>query len=210
MRELCRRCLRPVTACICAGLPRLTPRIRVVILQHPREGRHAFCSAWICHAALEGSELWPGVRFEADERVRALCQAAGTFLLFPGEGATPARELAATPPTTVIAIDATWPQAKKLLRRNPTIAALPRVAIEAAGPSVYAGLRKEPEPGYLSTIDAVAEALGALEGDAARYQPMRTAFRLAVEKQLEYAGGDRRLPRHRPGAAARYGRASER
>ena len=174
----------------------------MVILQHPREARLAICSAWLCHAALPGSELIIGVRFEDHPRVSALCAEPGAALLFPGEGARPAGALAAAPPTTLLVIDSTWPQAVKLLRKNPRLAALPRVSIEGAAESGYAGLRREPAPGHLATIDAVAEALGALEGDPARYQPMRAAFRLAVERQLACSRDDRRRPRHRSGSAA--------
>jgi DTW domain-containing protein YfiP len=198
MRERCRRCLRPPDLCVCAELPRLEARTRVVILQHPREARLAICSAWLCHLALPGSELIAGVRFEAHARVRALCAAPGTVLLFPGEGARPAAALAGTPPETLLVIDSTWPQAVKLLRQNPSVAALPRLSIEGVAPSGYEGLRREPAPGHLATIDAVAEALGALEGDPARFAPMRAAFRRSVELQLACARGERRSPRHKP------------
>jgi DTW domain-containing protein YfiP len=199
VRATCRRCLRPEAFCVCEQLPTVTPRTRVVILQHPREARLAICSAWLTHVALAGSELHQGIRFEDHPRIRALCQAPGTALLFPGEGSTPAEALAGSPPTTLLVIDATWPQAQKLLRANPGVAALPRVAVVGAAPSGYAGLRQEPAEGHLATIDAVAEALGVLEGDRARFEPMRVAFRRAVELQLACAEGVRRSPRHRPG-----------
>jgi hypothetical protein len=204
VRPTCTRCLRPVALCACEALPRLEARTRVVILQHPREARLAICSAWMCHAALPGSELIQGVRFDDHPRVRALCADPATVLLFPGEGARPAAELAAAPPATLLVIDATWPQAVKLLRLNPAVAALPRVAVVAAGPSGYRGLRREPQAGHLATIDAVAEALGTLEGDPARFAPMRAAFRLAVERQLAFARGERRSPRHRPAPGPRH------
>jgi tRNA-uridine aminocarboxypropyltransferase len=205
LRESCRRCLRPVAFCVCDHLPRLAARTRVVILQHPREARLAICSAWLCHAALPGSELLQGVRFDDHPRVAALLDEPGTWLLFPGEGARPAGALAGAPPATLLVIDSTWPQAVKLLRKNPRLAALPRLALEpgTVAPSGYAGLREEPAEGHLATIDAVAEALGALEGDKARFAPMRTAFRLAVERQLECSRDGRRRPRHRAGAAGR-------
>lgn len=206
MRETCRRCLRPAAFCVCEHLPRLTARTRVVILQHPREARLAICSAWLCHAALPGSVLLQGVRFDDHPQVAALLEAPGTWLLFPGEGATPASALAGSPPANLLVIDSTWPQALKLLRKNPRLAALPRLALApgTVAPSGYAGLREEPAEGHLATIDAVAEALGALEADPARFAPMRAAFRLAVERQLACSRDGRRQPRHRAGAAARY------
>ncbi|MBK9519552.1 MAG: DTW domain-containing protein [Anaeromyxobacter sp.] len=201
MRETCRRCLRPTAFCVCEHLPLLEARTQVVILQHPREARLAICSAWLCHAALAGSELYATVKLDEHPRVRALCQAPGTWLLFPGEGAVPAASLAGAPPAALIVIDATWPQAVKLLRKNPRVAALPRLALApgTVAPSGYQGLREEPAEGHLATIDAVAEALGALESDPARFAPMRAAFRLAVERQIACSQDQRRTPRHRPG-----------
>jgi hypothetical protein len=198
VRESCPRCRRPVAFCVCHALPRLAARTRVVLLQHPREARLAICSAWLCHAALPGSLLVRGVRFDDHPLVAPLLAAPGTWLLYPGEGAVAAEALAGAPPATLLVVDGTWPQSRKLLRTNPRLAALPRLAISGAAPSGYAGLRAEPEEGHLATIDAVAEALGALEGDAARFRPMRAAFRLAVERQLACARGERRSPRHRP------------
>jgi len=199
VRPVCRRCLRPEGFCVCDLLPTLTPRTRVVILQHPREARLAICSAWLTHVALAGSELYQGIRFGDHPRLQGLCAAPGTALLFPGAGATPASRLAAAPPATLVVIDATWPQAQKMLRANPSVAALPRIGIEDAAPSGYGGLRREPEEGHLATIDAVAEALSALEQDPRRYAPLRAAFRRAVELQVACARGQRHSPRHRPG-----------
>ncbi len=205
MRTVCRRCLRPEDFCVCAQLPTLAPRTRVVILQHPREARLAICSAWLTHVALAGSELFQGFCFADHPRVRALCASPGTMLLFPGEGSTPADQLAGPPPESLLVIDGTWRQAAKMLRANPAIAALPRIGVVAVAPSGYGGLRREPVDGHLATIDAVAEALAALEGDPARFAPMRTAFRRAVELQLECSTDARRSPRHRPGWRPRRG-----
>ena len=205
MREVCRRCLRPVAHCVCDLLPRIKATTRVVILQHPREARLAICSAWLCHVALEGSELVQAVRLDEHPRVAPLLAEPGTWLLFPGPLAGVASPALSPRPRTLVALDATWPQALQLLRRNPKVAALPRLTLApGAAESGYRGLRREPEAGHLATIDAVAEALGGLEGDQARYAPMRAAFRAAVERQLAHARGAARTPRHRPGAAARY------
>jgi DTW domain-containing protein YfiP len=89
-----------------------------------------------------------------------------------------------------------------MLRDNPRLAALPRVAIAPAAESGYAGLRREPAPDRLSTIEAVALALGALEQDPARFRPMVEAFRRSVELQLRCARGPRRNPRHAPARGA--------
>jgi DTW domain-containing protein YfiP len=194
MRETCLRCLRPTDFCVCAELRPVPSRTRVVLLQHPREARLAICSAWLTRLALENAELHRGVRFEDHPRVRALAAAPGTALLYPGPGSSAAD--AAEPPAALVVIDATWLQAERMLRDNPTLAALPRIALSSEGESGYAGLRREPAPGHLPTIEAVALALGALERDPARFAPMAEAFRRAVRLQLECTR-TRRSPRHR-------------
>lgn len=198
MRETCYRCLRPVTFCVCADLRPVPSATRVVLLQHPREARLAICSAWLTRLALENAELHRGVRFEDHPRVREVAATPGAALLFPGEGSVPADAVPVPPPLLVV-IDGTWLQAERMLRDNPSLAALPRVGLVHDRESGYAGLRREPAAGHLSTIEAVALALGALERDPARFAPMGEAFRRAVRLQLECTR-TRRNPRHRPRA----------
>jgi DTW domain-containing protein YfiP len=170
---------------------------RVVLLRHPREARMAICSAWLTRLALVNAELHTGFRFGGDPHVTERVRTPGAVLLYPGEVATPAAALAHQPPPVLIVIDGTWLQAEKMLEANPEIAALPRMSVDAGRPSGYTGLRAEPAPHCLSTIEAVALALGALERDHARFEPMCKAFRLSVEKQIACSQDGRRNPRHR-------------
>jgi len=197
VRPTCLRCLRPTAFCVCAELAPVASRTRVVILQHPREARLAICSAWLTRLALENAELHHGFHFAGHDHVMALAASPGAALLYPGEGATPAAALAGSPPPVLLVIDGTWLQAEKMLAANPRLAALPRVAVASSEPSGYRDLRREPAPHCLSTVEAVAFALGALERDPARFEPMRAAFRLMVEKQLACSRDGRRAPRHR-------------
>ena len=200
MRSSCARCLRPTEFCVCAGLVPAASRTRVVLLQHPREARLAICSAWLTRLALENAELHRGVVFEGHPQVKELARAPGATLLFPGPGSAPARELARHPPPVLFAIDGTWHQAEKMLRQNPSLASLPRVSVDAGRPSGYAGLRAEPGSVHLSTLEAVALALGDLEEAPGRFAPMIAAFQRSVALQLACSRGERRTPRHR-GAA---------
>ena len=204
MRASCSRCLRPTEFCVCEGLAPAPSRTRVVLLQHPREARLAICSAWLTRLALENSELHRGVSFEASPRVRELATLPGAALLYPGPGSTPARDLASAPPPVLFAVDGTWHQSEKMLRLSPTLARLPRVSVDAGRPSGYGLLRAEPGEVHLSTLEAVALALGDLESAPERFAPMVAAFQRSVALQLACSRGDRRSPRHR-GEAARRG-----
>lgn len=203
MRPTCFRCLRPASFCVCAGVPPARARSRLVLLQHPREAGLAICTARLTHVLVAGSELHRGVRFGGHERVRALAAVPGAALLYPGEGARAAAALADAPPPVLFAVDATWVHAERMLRDNPFLAALPRVAVRSPQASAYGELRREPGPVHLSTLEAVALALGALERAPERFEPMREAFRRSVALQLACARGPRHNPRHRGGGADR-------
>ncbi len=199
MRDLCVRCLRPRALCLCEGLVPAPSRTRVVILQHPREARLAICSAWLAKVALENAELHQGVALDALPRVQALAADPRAALLYPG--APPAASRAADPPSCLVVVDGTWHQAERMIARSRILSALPRLSVEPDGGEGYGELRREPDASYLSTLEAIALALSALEGDAAPFAPMREAFRRMVAQQLECARGARRNPRHRPGRA---------
>lgn len=197
MRSSCDRCLRPEAFCVCRGLVAASSRTRVVLLQHPREARLAICSAWLTRISLENAELHCGVAFERHTRVQELAATEGAALLFPGPSSTDAADLSGSPPPVLFAVDGTWHQAEKMIRLSPTLAALPRVSVDARRPSGYGELRREPGTVHLSTLEAVAIALAALERDPARFDPMVAAFHRSVELQLACSRDDRRSPRHR-------------
>jgi hypothetical protein len=169
----------------------------VVLLQHPREARLAICSAWLTRLSLVNAELHRGVAFQDHPEVRARAAEPGAVLLFPGPGSIPAQAWAGAPPPVIFAVDGTWHQARKMLRLTPAVAALPRIGVDAGRPSGYTGLRREPGVEHLSTLEAVALALGALERDPQRFQPMIEAFQRSVALQLARAHGPDRRVRHR-------------
>lgn len=147
-------------------------------------------TARIAHLALPNSELRIGIDFSADAVVRRALEdpARPARLLFPGDGAmAPRDDEAATGPVTVVVLDGTWSQASKLLQANPFLGALRRYAIAPEEPSGYR-IRRQPRPHCLSTIEAIAEVLGELEGDRGRTGRILEPFRRMVETQLACAG----------------------
>jgi DTW domain-containing protein YfiP len=158
-------------------------RCRVLILQHPRERRKAIGTARMAHLGLHNSELYCGIEFEHHERVRALVD--GAVLLFPGRGTVPPAALRHDAPPVLVVLDGTWSQARALYWSNPFLQALPRVGFVPPRPSEYL-IRREPAPHCVSTIEAVAYALGEMEGDASRFAPLLEPFRQMVAWQCRY------------------------
>ena len=183
-------------------LPRIATRTRVVFLQHPRERRKSIGTARMAHLALENSELRDGVSFENDTRVRALVGTPGVALLFPGEGAESLDVWQARGLTTLVVVDGTWPQARKIVKDNPLLASLPRVGFVPRRPSNYR-IRKEPAEHCVSTVEAVVEVLALVEGDEARFEPLLAAFAKMIDQQIDSqaarVGPPRNLHRKRKG-----------
>lgn len=198
-RAICDRCRRPVSACWCADLQPVDTATRVVFLQHPRETRVAIGTARIAHLGLARSELHRGIDFAQHPRVSELISQPGTALLFPGVGSTPPDSLE-RPPETLLVIDGTWPQARRMMALNPALRALPRIGLVPRRPGNYR-IRREPAAHCVATVEAVAEVLSVFERDAGRFAHLLRAFDRMVDRQLAALAARTEPPRrrHKPG-----------
>lgn len=189
MREWCWRCRRPQSACWCDAVPSLRPKLEVVIVQHPRERKVAIGTARMVHLALEGSRLVEGLALQTHPALKDVvadvaAHPEGTVLLFPDDDALPLSHYVAHPPRRLIVVDGTWVQAKKLITENPWLAALPRLSFSPEQPGRYR-IRKEPSDLHLSTVEAVAAVVGAIEGDLESYQALLRPFDAMVDFQVQ-------------------------
>lgn len=187
-RPQCPRCTRPTERCLCALIPCLPSRTRVLILQHPSEIKHALNTARLAALGLSNAELLVGEVFES---LAALLQQPGyrACLLFPGEQAQALLEFAeqhSELPLLLVVPDGTWRKARKLLHLNPFLAALPRVVLPAGLQSRYR-LRKAPMPGALSTIEAIVTALNTVEAPVC-FDALLKPFEVLIEGQIEAMG----------------------
>jgi DTW domain-containing protein YfiP len=177
----------------------------VVFLQHPREYRMAIGTARMTNLGLANSELHIAAELDRHPRVRALTDdPSGTALLFPGSGAVEPEALPDGPPATLVVLDGTWLQAKKMLARSARLQRLPRVGFVPERPGAYR-IRREPAAHCLATVEAVVQVLGRLEGDRGRFRPLLGAFEQMVEQQLHF-----KTARPNPYFHARRARPSER
>ena len=187
-RSECARCGRPARVCYCAHLTSIDTKTRVVLLQHPREEDMAIGTARMANLCLPNSELHVGVDFESSpELARALSDPERpAALLYPSENAVDVFSEPPRGPVTLVVVDGTWWQARKLVRTNAKIAALPRYAFRAPTPSEYR-IRREPDEAYVSTIEALVHVLGVLEGDPERMRALLVPFRAMIDAQIAFA-----------------------
>ena len=181
-RAACGRCGRPVVVCFCDRITLLPTRHRLLLLQHPRERLKGIGTARLAHLALPGSQLRVGIDFSADPVVQSLLAQPPAYVLFPGPQAQAPEQLPRDRPITLVVLDGTWSQARKLLTLNPALAALPRLAFLPRRPSIYE-IRRQPAEFCLSTIEALAEVLERLEPEGAGFDRLLDPFRAMVARQ---------------------------
>lgn len=174
----------------------LPTRTRILLLQHPRERHMAIGTARMAHLALPSSRLRVGLDFANDPEVLAAMErSAETFVLFPGPDALPIETIPRDRDLTLIVIDGTWSQARKLLKLNPAIAGLARIGFSPRAPSAYR-IRRQPADFCVSTIEALAEVLGVLEPGGERFERLLDPFHAMVERQRWFRD-EVRTSRHR-------------
>jgi DTW domain-containing protein len=214
----CPACRLHRHVCICDRFVTLPTRTRVVLLLHQLEDRKPTNTGRFALRCLPNSELAVRGRLggvgpvrdavqapDTREVPRWLARAAQPVLLFPHPEAVPLATFRDSDlPTTLIVPDGTWSQAIRARRRVPGLADVPCACLPPGLVSTYR-LRREPRPGRLSTLEAIAHALGVLESQAVA-EALLDIHRLAVERTLWTNG---RLARDRvwggiPALASRH------
>lgn len=179
-REMCYRCFWPKPLCWCASITPMPTRTKFVLLMHPYEFKHVKAATGrLTHLCLADSEIHMGIGFDENEAVQALIQDPNNFpvLLYPTKGARDLSkgELHATDfdgrRLVVFLLDATWRLVRHIWRASPTLHQLPRIMFSDAAPSRYV-IKKQPEAGCLSTLEATHELLIALERSGLDQYPL--------------------------------------
>jgi DTW domain-containing protein YfiP len=166
--------------CICADIPSLTLRTHLSLIIHHREWPKTTNTGHLALKALTRSALfiWGEEGGAMPERGTLVPEGHAGYVLAPsGDPLTEslAARLKEGPPVSLIVPDGNWRQATKMTWRIPAIADLPRLSLAEGSPSVYQ-LRTEPRPDGLATFEAIARALGALEGQDVQRKLERPFF----------------------------------
>ncbi len=191
---MCYRCFKAAATCICALVPRIDNRTGVTIIQHPRERHHPIGTARFALLGLSRVELVVHGPKDGEAPILASLP-PGAALLYPdGSGQRRAPEAR---PTHLLVLDGTWHHARKLFQANPALAAMPRFALSGDQPSRYR-IRSEPADYCLSTIEAIAHALSALEPETEGFDLLIGAFEQMVGQQAVYMRRGQPRKKRRP------------
>lgn len=160
-QQRCAVCGLPSGLCGCAELPRLASATSLLLLTHAHDARRPSNTARLLLRCLNNCEQ---VLFGA--RDRAQHPPRPPHLVLHPDG-RPLCSADARPGLRITVPDGSWSQVRHMLARVPALRSGELVSV--ASPSEpLPSLRRAPQPGYMCTFVAVAQALGVLEGDALR------------------------------------------
>ena len=175
---------------MCSVLPRLDLRTKVVLVIHRHELLRSSNTGMLAVRALVNSELRiRGASRAMLDLTDLLSPHYGSLLYSPSSDAielTP--ELVAQDPRPIqlIVPDGTWRQARKIHSRQLELKDVPRVKISTPNDSTYQ-LRAQSRPEGMATLQAIASALGVIEGDQVAAQLMRL-YRARLDRTLSARG----------------------
>lgn len=175
-------------SCLCTELVPLDLVTRVVVMRHRKETYKTTNSGRLVPLTISRGEIRVfGERYDSIDEVDLIDPARNTLLLYPSEDSRLlTRADGESRPVTLIVPDANWRRAFKLTSREPALRAVQRVHLPDGPPSNYR-LRRHPDPRFLATFEAVARALGILEGAEVQAH-LERVFALMVERTLQSRG----------------------
>jgi DTW domain-containing protein len=197
----CPSCHKPMPLCICDSITPIESRISLLILQHPQEQDRALGTARLTALHFKNAVLKIGLSWPSLSKAlgRQVADPSRWAVLYLGSARVADletdRDIVAIDRKGevednqrgilkdiegVVLLDGTWSQAKALWWRNAWMLKCQRVILGPAKPSLYGKLRREPRRDGLSTIEAAAMLLAALE----RRPELEATLRASFERML--------------------------
>jgi DTW domain-containing protein YfiP len=174
--------------CVCRlmPVPRIATRTRLVLIIHRDEERKPTNTGRLAAECLANSETI--VRGHESRPTPPFLCPPGTkpLFLFPHEEAVTLTDIAIpADPVTLIVPDGNWRQASKVRNRVPGLRDVRCVSLPIGAPSMYR-LRTEAHEGGLATMEAIARAMGLLEGEPGTcvQHALEFVFRAMVDRTL--------------------------
>ncbi len=186
----CPACRQQGWLCVCAHAPRLAVSTPLVIVVHRSDMPRTSSTVRLLGLAIRDVVVLPHGVFPVPADPAASIPTGTTpVVLFPGHGARPLTpELVASLPSppALIVPDGNWRQASRMVKRIPLLAGAVKVALPDRS---FSGtpLRSNQKGHHMSTFEAVAQAVGVLEGEAVA-SPLLDFYRRATDRMLLVRG----------------------
>lgn len=184
-RKICSSCERPIKTCLCGVITRFSCNYQLIILQDPKEAKHALSSAPILEKSIVGARLIVAELFDPIELLGEDWQ-ENSLLVFPSDTTLSNEQAIKNRYKYLILLDGTWRKVARLMHLNSWLTKLPCIAINSSNKSEYQ-IRKSPREDGLSTIEAAVHILNGLQPDK-NFSPILNAFRQMIQYQVDAMG----------------------
>ena len=164
--------------CLCAHITVVKNKIPILVLQHPKEAKHALNTIHIAAQCVQ----------KIDVRQFPICDDTCAFwsqdaaLLYPNHQSIP---LPVDHKGPILILDGTWPKAQSMRLSIPSLRNKLCYHIPSHPRGEYT-IRKSKRENALSSIEAIAAALEYLEQSPNRYNVLRKAFRARIQMQIQH------------------------
>ena len=185
-QDPCQGCFLHKDRCICDHFPSLTLKTKVSLIVHAKELKRTTNTGRLAVKILTNSEMRiRGEGREALDLSDMLVPEYRTLLFYPSPNAIELnRELVeASPlPIQLIVPDGNWRQASKVHYRHHELKDIPRVMISTPNLNLQ-HMRAETTESGMATLEAIASALGIIEGSEVKDALMKF-YQLKLEGTL--------------------------
>lgn len=183
----CLRCRLQLRICVCKLMPCFDLRTQVVVLMQHKEFGISTNTGHFIPKILKNAEIrFRGSLNQVPIQVNDLIDDEyDSLLLFPGENTSVLTDnfvAALKKKPRLVVLDGNWRQAAKMIKRLPVLDRMKKVVLPALGPSRYR-LRESPREDGVCTLEAVARAIGILEGGQCQ-SAIENFFEVFVERYL--------------------------
>jgi DTW domain-containing protein YfiP len=186
-KDPCPVCFLNKSRCVCAFIPKLSLKTRLCLVVHAKELKRTTNTGRLAVTALTNSEMRiRGVEDSPVDLSDLLVPEYRTVLFYPSDDALElnAEFVKADPrPIQLIVPDGNWRQASKVHYRHHELANVPRVMIKDANKSAH-HMRAETTAEGMATLQAIAEAIGIIEGAEAK-QALMGLYQAKLKATLE-------------------------
>lgn len=179
----CRRCWLRDAFCICAEIPLVSTLTQVLVVRHERESFKSTGTARVAHMALPNSEMVDSGEDSSVTNGQLQGRLEGASILFPSENPGP---WPSGPIAKLVVLDGTWRQTRRMFAKMPALHGLPRLTLPLKDAPVLR-LRESTFRDGRSTLEAIADALGLLEGESVS-MPLHQLHALYVERVFRARG----------------------
>lgn len=188
-REICYKCYRPKTSCVCEYITPISTKAKFVILMHPKEYRKTKNgTGHMTNNTLTNSEVIIGINFTEHKRINELLndETYEPYLLYPSDDSIKINQdkIPGSKPPMIFILDSSWPCSRKMLRESKNLQYLKKISFENNKPSSFK-IKTQPSKYCLSTIESTLEVLKELNNQNLESVNLSN-FLLPFEKMVSY------------------------